>query len=313
MTTKQIFKNTLLALLVFSLSIALGFGVKVATTTNPLKVKWSDAVGTIKTDFAYGDQPSQKFDLYLPADKSKSSYGLVVYLHAGGFAVGDKSDDMDTLKYFTSKGFVASGINYTLASEKNPNANVLTMTNEIREAVPKVVEQAKKLGYNVDRMAVMGGSAGGALAMVYAYRDGKMSPVPIKFVMYQVAPSSFEPSDWYGKSDDLQGAAAWVSMMSGVPTTPEMMKSGEYKRHLTPISGYEWVNEQSPPTLCAFGKLDKVMPFTTTPKLFDALKKYNVPHDCYIYEHSGHGLHRDKDQREKFYQSLNQYLDKYLK
>ena len=42
------------------------------------------------------------------------------------------------------------------------------MSNEIKESMPDVIEEARKLGYHVDRMAV----AGGAFGMIYAYRDG---------------------------------------------------------------------------------------------------------------------------------------------
>lgn len=311
MTTKQIFKKAAEAISVLLLSMTLGFGVSILTTPDPFKVTWNGSVGTVKTDIRYDTGEKHTFDLYLPADKSKPGYGLVIYLHAGGFTTGDKSDDTKLHHYFTAKGYVSAGINYSLRTEQSA-ANVLQMSNEIKTAIAKVVEQARAEGYNVDRMAVMGGSAGGALAMIYAYRDGKDAPVPIKFVMYQVAPSGFEPADWYGLDQDASAAAAWVSVMTGTATTPQMIENGEYQALLKPISGYAWVSEHSPPTLCAFGKLDKVVPFATTKRLFHALEKYQVPHDCYVFEKSGHGLHRDKHLSEQFTQSLNNYLNKYL-
>ena len=69
-------------------------------------VKWSDKVGTA--------HKSETFDLYTPAKKKEKTYGLVVYLHAGGFATGDKADDTAMLQWLCSKGYVAAGINYTL-------------------------------------------------------------------------------------------------------------------------------------------------------------------------------------------------------
>ena len=49
-------------------------------------VRWDDSVGTVYTDLSYGEGDANKFDLYLPADSTKGTYGLVVYLHAGGFS-----------------------------------------------------------------------------------------------------------------------------------------------------------------------------------------------------------------------------------
>lgn len=146
------------------------------------KVDWSEEIGTAHFDIPYGDKEANKFDLYLPADNSKKTYGLVVYLHAGGFATGDKADDKEMLQWLTSKGYVAAGINYTLRNESNPTASVYAQSMEIKQSIPVVIEKAKELGYEIDKMAMSGGSAGHALAMIYAYRDGKESPVPVTMV-----------------------------------------------------------------------------------------------------------------------------------
>ena len=67
-------------------------------------VRWDDSVGTVYTDPSYGEGDANKFDLYLPADSTKGTYDLVVYLHAGGFTSGDKSDDAGMLQWLCSKG-----------------------------------------------------------------------------------------------------------------------------------------------------------------------------------------------------------------
>ncbi len=51
---------------------------------------------------------------------------------------------------------------------------------EIKESMPFVVAKAEKLGYHIGEMAISGVSAGGCLTLPYAYRDGKMSLVPVK-------------------------------------------------------------------------------------------------------------------------------------
>ena len=67
-------------------------------------VRWDDSVGAVYTGLSYGEGDANKFDLYLPADSTKGTYGLVVYLHAGGFTSGDKSDDAGMLQWLCSKG-----------------------------------------------------------------------------------------------------------------------------------------------------------------------------------------------------------------
>ena len=65
-------------------------------------VKWDESVGTVYADLSYGEGAANKFDLYVPADSSRDSYGLAVYLHAGGFTTGDKQDDQAMLQWLCS-------------------------------------------------------------------------------------------------------------------------------------------------------------------------------------------------------------------
>ncbi len=71
--------------------------------TKDYSVPWNDTLGTLKTDLPYGEGEANKFDLYLPADNSRESYGLAVYLHAGGFTSGDKVGDREMLSWLCSK------------------------------------------------------------------------------------------------------------------------------------------------------------------------------------------------------------------
>ena len=102
---------------------------------NKYSVEWNDSIGTIHKDISYGDKESNKFDLYVPKDNSKENYGLIVYLHAGGFTSGDKSDAEKILQWLCSKGYVTAGINYTLRTEEN-DASVYSQSMEIKEAMP---------------------------------------------------------------------------------------------------------------------------------------------------------------------------------
>ncbi len=103
----------LICVLTFIVSFGMGVISKVAVKPSWAKkysVQMNDKTGKIYKDISYGDAQSNKFDLYVPADGSKKSYGLVVYLHAGGFTQGDKADDAAMLSWLCSKGYVAAGL-----------------------------------------------------------------------------------------------------------------------------------------------------------------------------------------------------------
>ena len=236
------------------------------------------------------------------------------YLHAGGFTTGDKADDAGILQWLCSKGYVAAGVNYTLRDEENPTASVYTMSQDVKNSIPAVVQKAAELGRPVDRMAVAGGSAGGTLALLYAYRDADTAPVPVKFVFEAVGPSSFYPEDWttYGLDKSPEAAAGLFSVMSGNPITPEMIGTPAYDEAVRDISAFMWVDEDSVPTLCAYGVHDKVCPFGTVRHLLAALEESNVPHDYIEFPHSGHGLQNDDVQARLYYEKIDEYLETYL-
>lgn len=282
--------------------------------TGKYSVDWSDEFGTAYTDIAYGEGEANKFDIYVPADSSKETYGLIVYLHAGGFTTGDKSDDAALLEYYCSLGYVTAGINYTLRTDENPEASVYTQSMEIKEAVPYVIEKAKELGYNCDRLCMAGGSAGGCLALIYAYRDADESPIPVRMVFEAVGPSSFYPEDWksYGADKDAEVAANLFGVMRGETVDPSFFGTEEYDELMKPISALLWVDENTVPTVMAYGAYDKVQPFDASVRLDAALTEAGVDHTYIVCEHSGHGLQNDAKTYTEFYAAVEEYLAKYM-
>nr|WP_288634296.1 alpha/beta hydrolase [uncultured Intestinibacter sp.] len=276
-------------------------------------VDWNDSIGTVHKDISYGDKESNKFDLYVPKDNSKENYGLIVYLHAGGFTSGDKSGDEEILKWLCSKGYVTAGINYTLRTNEN-NASVYSQSMEIKEAMPIVVEEAKKLGYNLNEMAISGGSAGGTLAMLYAYRDANESPIPVKMMFEMVGPASFFAEDWdiYGLDKNKEAAAGLFGVMLGSEIDKDVIGTDKLQEVMKPISAYAWVDENSVPSVIAYGKYDKVCPFKTARHLVNALEENNVDYKYFEAEYSGHGLQNDDKIYKECMDTVVEYLDKYM-
>ena len=298
--------------------LAFGAGAASKTLVKPAwckaySVRWSDALGTRKVDLPYGQGEANKFDLYLPSG-GKDSYGLVIYLHAGGFTIGDKADDKDMLAWLCSKGYVAAGINYTLRGEAHPEASVLSQSNEIKAAVPQVVAAAEQAGYPIDKMAVAGGSAGHALAMIYAYRDGAEAPVPVVFTFGAVGPSSFYQEDWsiLGLDQSDAACAELFSAMAGVEITPGEVADGSYLEKMKPIAAAEWVGRNPVPTVAAYGTRDRVQPFLASLRLKTALEENHVDHKYFELPHSGHALQNDDALSRQWMEAIDEYLGRYM-
>lgn len=218
------------------------------------------------------------------------------------------------LQWLCAKGYVAAGINYTLFTEENPTASVYSQSLEIRDSIPQVIAEAKKLGYAIDKMAVGGGSAGHALAMIYAYRDGAQAPVPPVLTFGGVGPASFYQEDWgiFGLDQSDEACAGLFSVMAGTAISPEEVADGSYLEKVKPISAADWVTADSPATVAAYGTHDKMQPFLASLRLKSALEEYGVDHKYFELPHSGHGLQNDNKIYEQWMDALEEYLDIYL-
>jgi dipeptidyl aminopeptidase/acylaminoacyl peptidase len=91
-----------------------------------------------------------------------------------------------------------------------------------------------------------------------------------------------------------------------------MMRSGAYRDNLVKISPSMLVSPESPPTLLAYGELDKVAPFAASRDLARTLEANGVPHDALVFPNSGHALNRDPALAAKLGRKINEYLDRYV-
>ena len=305
-----------LGILVFFIAFTAGVISKFAIQPSWAKkysVQWSDEIGTLLSDYSYGSGEANKFDLYLPKDHSRENYGLVVYLHAGGFTSGDKADDRNMLAWLCSRGYVAAGVNYTLRTDTN-TASVMTQSNEIKEAIPYVIQAAEDAGYHIDKMTMAGGSAGHCLAMIYTYRDGGEAPVPVVLTFGAVGPSCFYQEDWgiYGLDQNDEACAGMFSVMAGVEISEQDIQDGSYLEKVKPISAMEWVSNNPVPSVIAYGKYDKVQPYLGSLRLKVALEESNVDYLYFELPHSGHGLQNDNAIQKQYMEAVEKYLDKYM-
>lgn len=299
----------ILCILVFIIFYVIGSRCGMAKFANDkfrdLKVEWNN---TVLKDLSYGDKEFNKYDLYLPGEKKKN-YSLILHIHGGGFYGGDKNEGEILSKYFTSKGYVCASVNYTLMNKDNIS-NINIMYDEIVIAVDDIIKVSKEKGYNITEMATTGESAGGCLAMLFAFRYGEDSPVPIRFVMQESGPTSFVPKLWADVSN--QEKIDFINNMTGENFKLEDFNSEEYKSAINKISPSSYINENTIPLLLAYGANDMVVLPKVKEPFLDALDKNNVKHDYILFQNSGHSLYNDPDKLKDYHNKMNEYVEKYF-
>lgn len=128
-------------------------------------------------NISYGANTSQQLDLGLPAGRTTSTQ-LVVVVHGGGWATGDKSELTWLLNGLKQRGFAVANINYRLTLTAPDNYKV--QLDDVDSAVQYALRLASVYTFNGQKLYIVGHSAGGHLALSYTYTrntNGKIKAV----------------------------------------------------------------------------------------------------------------------------------------
>ncbi|HET7709771.1 MAG TPA: alpha/beta hydrolase [Sphingomicrobium sp.] len=110
-------------------------------------------------EYFYGVDPKQNLDLVVPAGATKAP--ILVFIHGGGWAIGDKRHSAaPKAAHFTANGWAFASLNYRLV----PKATVEQQAADIAAGLAWLRRNAAAKGLDGDRIILMGHSAGAHLA-----------------------------------------------------------------------------------------------------------------------------------------------------
>lgn len=120
-------------------------------------------------DLAYGNDPRQRMDVYLPVQPLNAP--VILMVHGGGWRHGDKSASVvvdNKVTRWVARGFVFISVNTRLL----PQANPLEQARDVAQALAVAQAKAPSWGADPARCILMGHSAGAHLvALVNASPD----------------------------------------------------------------------------------------------------------------------------------------------
>ena len=282
-------------LLTASLALAGGAGAPAGMAGGP-PAGISTVLKANFADVAYANvSATQKLDLYLPA--GNGPFPVVVYIHGGGFRLGDKSGaSASKVQALLKAGYAVAPINYRLSGEALFPAAV----QDSFAAVRYLRANAAKYHLNPAKFAAMGESAGGNLAALLGtagdtstFLDPKLGNAGVSGAVQAVV-AQFPPIDFTVIDDELkaQGCSAdqinhntaqgFESLYFGaaLPTVPQKSKAANPITYLTP---------KAPPTFLENGDMDCNVGSGQSKLLYDALQKAGVKSSYEQFGGAGHG------------------------
>jgi acetyl esterase/lipase len=213
-------------------------------------------------------------------------------IHGGGWEGGDKREFYGHIPSYLAQGIACFPISYRLSGQAQYPACV----DDCLAAVRWVRAHAAEYQVNPDRIAVMGGSAGGHLSLMVA-----------------TAPTADTDVDSHGKklrclvvaAAGLDGPMDMTVLATFQATTPEEQRNLAYAQAVTkkllggtpqevpdkyraasPISR---VTADTAPALLLYGTKDTLVPPAQQTTMADKLKAAGVPVEVVPVEGQGHG------------------------
>jgi arylformamidase len=154
-----------------------GFFALVMLVAIHLLVPASSGAYELEAGIAYGTSspanPSlNQLDLYSPPDPTGGLSPLVIWVHGGGWAFGDKQSPatLDKARLFTEAGYLFASVNYRLSPTggdfQNPDPNRIRFPvhpQDVAKAIGWLARNGPSRGIDPDRMVLIGHSAGAHL------------------------------------------------------------------------------------------------------------------------------------------------------
>lgn len=212
----------------------------------------------ILTDIAYGSHPLQKMDVYLPKNRSASTI-VIIYLHGGGWYMGDKADIRDGAIYFQQQGFAFVSINYRLTKTAENNIHPAQM-QDIDKVMSTIAQNKQNWALPDPAIALFGGSAGAHLSMLYAYKYNTAGKV--KAVISMAGPTDLTDSSLIQSAIGSLSIGGMIESYIGAPLAAQ---PGTW-RDASPVY---YITAGSTPTFFAHGTLDTAVPFQQSQRAHD--------------------------------------------
>jgi acetyl esterase/lipase len=230
-------------------------------------------------DVSYGDAEGKQnlLDAFYP-DNHNSNTKLIVYIHGGSWSRGDKREFPKQLieELVGNRGYMVVSINYRLVKD---GQNLFpAQIEDVKKALEFLSSKAKRYGFNGNEFALMGGSAGAHLAMLYAYKHDTKKQV-------KTVVNLWGPTDLTDKSIRPDGSDAdnTVIRLLGTPDhKAQICVDASPLVHLT--------KETSVPTISFHGVEDPLVNVSQAENLHKKLQSLGTLSQLELYPKEKHGM-----------------------
>jgi acetyl esterase/lipase len=229
-------------------------------------------------DLSYGPHERNRVDISIPHGQAQ---GLIFFIHGGSWVFGDKEQRPTFLDNFRDR-FIVAAMNHRYIDE---TVHIPDLEEDVAAAVAYTRDFAREKNRDPGKMIIMGHSSGAHLALLYAYKNHRTSPVPIAFCVDMAGPADMGDIAFLYNFKKLRAEkffyglaekAAGYHIAEGDITGEGYSEAG--KRVLVAISPLSYAAPDSPPTIIIHDVADTIVPYANSAALHWVLDLYGVDH-----------------------------------
>ena len=233
---------------------------------------------TSEFDICYATEGDAQLllDLYRP--RMEGVVPVVLYLHGGGWARGDKRDHgRERLEALASHGIAVASVNYRLA----PAHIYPAQLHDVKAAVRWLRASGAGRGLDADRLAIWGASAGGYLATMAGLTNGDPDLEGAVGDHGDVSSAVQAVVSWFSLFDfrNTIRRSALEARIVPPPLAPTLFGVDvldERDPRLASANPARRIHDQAPPFLIMHGDNDHVVPASESLNLHSALSREGV-------------------------------------
>ena len=240
----------------------------------PVKIKYPTSERFVFKNLKYGKHPLNQYDLYLPADRNDKT-PILVLIHGGAWVMGDKSDFMDEwAEEFCDDDIIVANMNYRLLDN---GVNYTGMMQDIHELLFTLKQNAGTYSMSAYNYNLLGSSAGGHLALLYAY--SVKNAYNIHSVISLAGPTNLNDDEFKKLTENGWGMQGLYNKLLG----EEFVKDSRAAISASPIYHIKNI-----PTLLVHATDDDVVPFSQSKQLDDSLQHKEIKHRLFNLHNGKH-------------------------
>jgi acetyl esterase/lipase len=247
--------------------------------------------------FGKGGATDLHLDIYHPPAGTEKRMATI-HIHGGGFTGGSKETLVERVPPYAARGYVAIAVQYRLAGEAKWPAQI----EDVKAAIRWARANARRLGFDPEKIGVVGHSAGGHLALFAAGTPNR--------------PEFEGKGGTPGAGTQVVACSAYYPATEIRPrpdgTANTLMAAGSDEAAHRAASPSTYIAAGFPPTVIFHGTADTTIPLESSERLFKQLRDAKVPVELHAIDGVPHVFDSNREFAESAAAAADFFIDRHV-